>query len=163
MPAGEATLSSSSEPAEVTAAFAACERLARTHYENFSVATRMLPRRLRRHFHSIYAFCRGVDDLGDEVAGDRLELLDEWERQLHACYSGAPEHPHFLALRETIREFDIPAEPFLKLIEANRRDQRVKRYADYAQLLNSLRCCGVRTGLLVNFGESSLAWQRFVL
>ncbi|MBM3957878.1 MAG: squalene/phytoene synthase family protein, partial [Gemmatimonadetes bacterium] len=112
----------------MAAAFRTCERLARAHYENFSVGTRLLPRDLRPHFWSIYAFCRGVDDLGDEAAGDRLALLDEWERLLLLCYSGRPEHPHFLALRETIRRFEIPVEPFLKLIEANRRDQRVRRY-----------------------------------
>ncbi len=136
MPAGEATLSSAREAADITAAFAACERLARTHYENFSLGTRMLPGRLRRHFYSIYAFCRGVDDLGDEAAGDRLKLLDEWERLLRLCYSGTPHHPYFLALRETVRRFDIPVAPFLKLIEANRRDQAVKRYADFAELLD---------------------------
>ena len=136
MPAGEATLSSAQEAADITAAFAACEHLARTHYENFSLGTRMLPKRLRCHFYSVYAFCRGVDDLGDEAAGDRLKLLDEWERLLRLCYSGKPDHPYFLALRETIRRFDIPVAPFLKLIEANRRDQAVTRYADYAELLD---------------------------
>jgi len=136
MPSGEAALSSAEEAAGVAAAFAVCERLAQTHYENFTLGTRLLPGRLRRHFYSIYAFCRGVDELGDEAAGDRLELLDDWERLLWLCYSGTPDHPYFLALRETIREFDILAGPFLKLIEANRRDQTVKRYADYAELLD---------------------------
>ena len=136
MPAGEAAPPPTPLAADIGAAFTACERLARTHYENFSVGTRLLPAHLRRHFHSIYAFCRGVDDLGDEAAGDRLKLLDEWERLLGLCYSGDPDHPYFMALQQTIRQFDIPAEPFLKLIEANRRDQRVKRYADYAQLLD---------------------------
>ena len=136
MPAGEAALPSARQAADIGAAFTACERLARTHYENFSVGTRLLPARLRPHFHSIYAFCRGVDDLGDEAAGDRLKLLDEWERLLGLCYSGAPDHPYFMALQETIRQFDIPAEPFLKLIEANRRDQTVTRYADYPELLD---------------------------
>ncbi len=65
-------------PWTLEAADGYCERLARTHYENFSVGTRLLPRPLRRHFYAIYAFCRGVDDLGDEAAGDRLGLLDEW-------------------------------------------------------------------------------------
>ena len=117
-------------------AFEHCERLARTHYENFSVGTRLLPRPLRRHFYSIYAFCRGVDDLGDEAAGDRLALLDEWERQLRLCYGGTPQHPYFVALNETISTFDIPPEPFLKLIEANRRDQRVLKHPSYEELLD---------------------------
>ena len=117
-------------------AFAACERLVKSHYENFSVATRLLPAALRRHFYSVYAFCRGVDDLGDEFSGDRPAALDEWERQARLCYSGTPTHPYFVALQETIGKFDIPLTPLLKLIEANRRDQRIKRHPDYAELLD---------------------------
>jgi squalene synthase HpnC len=122
--------------ATVEQAFAVCERLARTHYENFSLATRLMPRRLRPHFYSVYAYCRGVDDLGDEARGDRLVHLAEWERQLRLCYSGTPTHPYFVALQDTIARFDIPEEPFLKLIEANRRDQRTTRHATYSALLD---------------------------
>lgn len=136
MSSGQSTSIPHPGRAALDSAFESCERIARTHYENFSVGTRLLPGRLRPHFYSIYAFCRGVDDLGDEAAGDRLAHLDEWERQLHLCYDGEPENPHFLALRETIRIFDIPRTPFLKLIEANRRDQRKNRYCDYAELLD---------------------------
>ena len=117
------------------AAFRACENLARSHYENFSVGTRLIPKDLRRHFYSVYAFCRGVDDLGDEAKTDQLALLDEWERQLRLCYEGAPDHVYFKALQVTVETFDIPQEPFLKLIEANRRDQRIKRHPDYQELL----------------------------
>jgi squalene synthase HpnC len=120
-------------------AFAYCERLCRTHYENFTVVARFIPRDLRRHFHSIYAFCRFVDDLGDEAAGDRLALLDEWEADLRRCYGDngeQPQHPIHVALRETIRQFAIPATPFLKLIEANRMDQRRRRHPTYADLLH---------------------------
>ena len=122
-------------PATTEGAFRACEDLARTHYENFSVGTRLIPEDLRRHFYSVYAFCRGVDDLGDEAKSDQLALLDEWERQLGLCYEGTPDHIYFRALQATIEEFDIPPEPFLKLIEANRRDQRIKRHPDYQELL----------------------------
>ncbi len=117
-------------------AFDSCERLAKSHYENFSLGTRLLPRDLRRHFYAVYAFCRGVDDLGDEIEGDRLASLNEWERQLHLCYDGTPDHPYFLALRDTISRFDIPTEPFLKLIEANRRDQAITHHPDYQELLD---------------------------
>ena len=133
-------------PGYLGAAFALCEDLARTHYENFSVGSRLLPKHLRRHFYSIYAFSRGVDDLGDEAAGDRLALLDLWEQQLDACYpdSGSPDprhnapptHPHFLALSETIRIFDIPADPLMRLIEANRRDQQTIRHETYDDLID---------------------------
>lgn len=122
--------------AGIDEAMAACERLARTHYENFSLATRLMPARLRRHFYAVYAFCRGVDDLGDEAAGDRLGHLDTWERELRLCYSGRPAHAYFVALQDTIKRFDIPPEPFLKLIEANRRDQAIKRHATYRDLLD---------------------------
>src|SRR5262249_42642022 len=69
-----------------------CERLARTHYENFSVATWFLPRRLRHHFFNLYAYCRISDDLGDEVGdpAQSLALLDEWEAELGRCYQGGP-------------------------------------------------------------------------
>ena len=122
-------------PATPEAAFRACEDLARSHYENFSVGTRLIPKDLRRHFFSVYAFCRGVDDLGDEAKTNQLALLDEWERQLRLCYDGSPDHVYFKALQVTLAEFDIPPEPFLKLIEANRRDQRIKRHPDYGELL----------------------------
>src|SRR5499427_985412 len=87
-----------------------CERLARSHYENFSVATWFLPQRLRQHFYNVYGYCRISDDLGDET-GDpaaSLQLLDQWESELNACYSGVPRHPVFVALSGTVREFDIP-------------------------------------------------------
>ncbi len=129
----------SSEPGStehVAEAFEHCERLAKTHYENFSVGTRLIPGELRKHFYSLYAFCRGVDDLGDEAEGDRIALLDEWEKQLKLCYSGSPTHPFFIALKETIEQFDIPLEPFERLIEANRRDQIVLKHPDYDELLD---------------------------
>jgi squalene synthase HpnC len=117
-------------------AFAYCRRIALGHYENFTVVSWLLPRPLRPHMYAVYAYCRGVDDLGDEAEGDRLALLDEWESELRRCYGGQPRHPVFLALRETIRAFDIPPEPFLRLVEANRRDQRVSRYRTYEELLD---------------------------
>src|SRR3954465_4088983 len=81
------------------------ERRARSHYENFSVASWFLPRRLRQHFYNVYAYCRISDDLGDEV-GDpstSLELLNQWESELNACYEGNPKHPVFVALADTVR------------------------------------------------------------
>jgi squalene synthase HpnC len=130
----------SDSPDYLDATFQACEHLAKTHYENFSVGSRLLPKHLRKHFYSIYAFSRGVDDLGDEAQGDRLALLDLWERQLNACYpepnnESTPTHPYFIALAETIRVFDIPKEPFEQLIEANRRDQSITRYNTFDDIL----------------------------
>lgn len=116
-------------------AFIYCQRLAVSHYENFSVASWLLPRALRRHVYAVYAFCRHVDDLGDEAPGDRLGLLDEWQAELERCYHSTPRHPILVALRETIRCFAIPPQPFLKLIEANRMDQRISRYPTFEELL----------------------------
>jgi squalene synthase HpnC len=90
---------------------------------------------LRRHIYAVYAYCRGVDDLGDEAEGDRAALLDEWERDLRSCYDDSPSDIRFVALQHTIRRFDIPLAPFLRLIEANRRDQTVNRYPTFAGLL----------------------------
>lgn len=122
-------------------AYAYCERLARTHYENFSVATWFLPKRLRQHFFNVYAYCRISDDLGDET-GDTaasLQLLDEWETELNACYAGAPRHPVFVALAGTVREFDIPKHEFSDLLRAFRQDQTVTRYDSFDDLLGYCR------------------------
>src|SRR5271165_6320174 len=97
-----------------------CRQLARSHYENFSVATWFLPEKLRQDFLNVYAYCRISDDLGDEV-GDpavSLALLDEWQAQLDACYAGTPRHPVFVALAETVRRFQIPKHEFSDLLIA---------------------------------------------
>src|SRR5438309_2056026 len=95
-----------------------CERLARSHYENFSVATWFLPRHLRQHFFNVYAYCRISDDLGDEV-GDpvlALQLLNEWEAELNQCYAGSPRHPVFVALSETVIAEAKATPQFLELM-----------------------------------------------
>jgi squalene synthase HpnC len=114
-----------------------CARLARSHYENFSVASWFLPRRLRQHFFNVYAYCRISDDLGDEV-GDTaasLELLDQWQHELEACYQGNPKHPAFVALAETVRLYDIPKHEFSDLLIAFRQDQTVTRFGTFNDLL----------------------------
>ena len=126
-----------SEPAQavsVEEGYSRCAELARTHYENFSVGSWLLPNDKRKHMYAVYAFCRFVDDLGDEHRGDRLKALDAWERELILCYEDTPRHPYMVALQDTVRNFDIPREPFLKLIEANRMDQVNARYATYEDL-----------------------------
>src|SRR5262250_2456445 len=128
-----------------------CERLARTHYENFSVATWFLPKRLRQHFFNIYAYCRISDDLGDETgdASASLQLLDEWEGELNACYSGAPRHPVFVALAGTVREFEIPKHEFSDLLTAFRGDQTTPRYETFDDLLGYCRYSANPVGHLV--------------
>ncbi|MEN6557078.1 MAG: squalene synthase HpnC, partial [Thermoguttaceae bacterium] len=128
-----------------------CRRLARRHYENFTVASRLLPGGLRQHFCNVYAYCRWADDLADET-GDpacSLLLLDQWESQLRQCYQGEAVHPIFVALAETIRQFDIPQQTFADLLTAFRQDQRVTRYETAEQLLRYCRCSANPVGRLV--------------
>src|SRR5713226_3459400 len=97
-------------PVGLNEARAYCSRLARRHYENFTVASLLLPRRLLRHFHAVYAYCRWADDLADESGGGQraLSLLRWWRQELLRCYDGSPHHPVMVALGETIRRFRIP-------------------------------------------------------
>jgi len=128
-----------------------CAALARTHYENFSVASWFLPRRLRQHFFNVYAYCRISDDLGDEVgdAAASLELLDQWQRELDACYAGGPKHPVFVALAETVRQFDIPRHEFSDLLIAFRQDQSVTRFETFDDVLAYCRYSANPVGHLV--------------
>jgi phytoene/squalene synthetase len=114
-----------------------CRRLARSHYENFSVASWFLPKNLRQHFFNVYAYCRISDDLGDEVGDSSasLLLLDQWQTELDACYDGHPRHPVFVALAETVRTFQIPKYEFSDLLTAFRQDQRIGRYETFTDLL----------------------------
>jgi squalene synthase HpnC len=106
----------------------------RAQTENFPVASLLFPRPLRPHLRAIYGFARLVDILGDEAEGDRLALLDELEQEVAACYGGGPSWPVMQQLQPTIRDFGLPREPFLRLIEANRMDQRISEYATWADL-----------------------------
>lgn len=112
--------------------------LAKSHYENFSVVSWFLPKRLRDDFRHVYSFCRWADDLGDET-GDKarsLELLAWWRREVDACYAGEPRHPVFVALHRTIEKHDIPRKPFDDLIDAFVQDQQVTRYRTWEQVLD---------------------------
>jgi squalene synthase HpnC len=146
--------------ASLAEARAYCERLARSHYENFSVATWFLPKRLRQHFFNVYAYCRISDDLGDEVgdAAASLRLLDVWEQELVACYSGSPRHPVFVALAETVRVFSIPQHEFSDLLTAFRQDQSVGRYETFEDLLgyckNSANPVGHLVLYLCGYGDA---------
>ncbi len=125
--------------------------LATHHYENFTVASWLLPRRLRQHFYNLYAYCRWADDLGDEVADPAraLQLLDWWEDELRRGYAGQPSHPVFVALAPTVREFDLPIEPFLDLLTAFRQDQTVHRYPTWEDVLGYCRYSANPVGRLV--------------
>jgi squalene synthase HpnC len=116
------------------AAPSASEVMARAEGENFPVASRMLPRREREHLLAVYGFARLVDELGDSAPGDRLAALEWLAQELLRAYDGEAEHPLMRRLAVTVRECSLPREPFERLIEANRVDQRVSRYETWEQL-----------------------------
>lgn len=125
-------------PMDYTQALAYNRQLARSHYENFTVVSWLLPARLRDDFRNIYAFCRWADDLGDET-GDReksIQLLTWWKREVDLCYAGTPRHPVFIALAKTIADHDIPRKPFDDLIDAFMQDQTLVRYQTWDQLVD---------------------------
>ncbi len=127
------------------------QRIALGHYENFTVVSLALPRRLRQDFFNIYAFCRHTDDLADEI-GDRnesLRQLNDFRTDLRRVYDSEPSHPILIALRDTIRRFDIPIDPFLALIDAFEQDQRVGRYETYEDVLDYCRRSANPVGHLV--------------
>lgn len=130
-----------------------CKRLATTHYENFHVTTFFLPKRLRPHFYSVYAFCRTSDDMGDEV-GDRAtatRLLAEWRAMLHECFAH-PErsrHPVYVALGPTIRECELPRQPFDDLITAFEQDQVYTKHESLQTLEEYSRYSANPVGRLV--------------
>jgi squalene synthase HpnC len=125
--------------------------LATHHYENFHVASFLLPRRLHQDFYNVYAYCRWADDLGDEMddPAESLRLLEWWRELLDAMYRGQVSHPVFVALAGTVQRFDIPKEPFAGLIRAFVQDQSVVRYATRAGLLGYCRNSANPVGRLV--------------
>jgi squalene synthase HpnC len=110
------------------------EIAARAAGENFPVGSVLFPRSLRPHIRALYCYARLVDELGDAYEGDRLAALDELEHEVDAAFAGDATWPVLRNVQPTIREFDLPREPFLRLIEANRMDQRVDAYETWADL-----------------------------
>ena len=117
--------------------------------ENFPVALRFLPGAVRGHLMAVYGFARLADDIGDEAEGDRLELLDWLAAELDRAYLGVATHPILARLTPTIRQFDLPADPFRRLIEANRQDQVVRRYQTFDDLIGYCRLSAAPVGELV--------------
>ena len=141
-----------------------CERLAKSHYENFLVGSIFVPKALRPHFYNVYAYCRISDDLGDESGGpdNALPLLDWWQEELDACYAGQPRHPVFVALSETNAKFGIPKQPYDDLLKAFRQDQKVMRYRTYEDVLGYCKYSADPVGRLVLYlcGYSDPEQQR---
>lgn len=128
-----------SDSSRIRAAFAHCEQIVRTHYENFPVASRFLPRAKRPFVAAVYAFARIADDLADEgdlPPAERLGMLDDWQRKLDDCYAGRPDHPVFVALAETAARTGIPRQLFADLLTAFRLDVTKSRFRDSVELLD---------------------------
>jgi squalene synthase HpnC len=110
--------------------------LATHHYENFQVVSFLLPKGLHQEFYNVYAFCRWADDLGDEIDDPQksLKLLGWWRDELQSMFRGEAVHPVFVALKSTVERFEIPIEPFDRLIRAFEQDQTVIRYRNFEEL-----------------------------
>jgi squalene synthase HpnC len=149
---------------DLPAAYAACERLAAAHYENFPVASLLVPRPMRRHIAAVYAFARTADDFADEgslTEDERLRLLDRWLERLHRCATGQPAaadliagepsgtRDMFVALGATIRDLELPQEPFEDLLDAFRQDVIVTRYHAWEDLFEYSRRSANSVGRLV--------------
>jgi hydroxysqualene synthase len=139
----------------VAAGYEFCERLARSHYENFPVGSVLVPKPLRKHFYSIYAFARTADDFADEGYGEghsqqeRLALLDRWRHLLRDSEREPATHPVFIALAETRRQFDLPLGLFEDLLSAFSQDVVKQRYETFAELLDYCRRSANPIGRLI--------------
>ncbi|MDX6556166.1 MAG: hypothetical protein QOD86_2361 [Miltoncostaeaceae bacterium] len=131
---------------------AAARAARRAHDENFPVAFRLAPRGVRDDLVAIYAFCRATDDIGDEgdrSRDERLEALDDWETDLLLAFGGEPRDPRLRALAVATSRRRLEPEPFLRLIEANRMDQRRNRWGTYEELLEYCRHSAAPVGRMV--------------
>ena len=141
--------------AAVRAAYAECGRMARAHYENFPVASWLLPAAMRPHVAALYAFARTADDFADEghrPAAERLRLIDDWERRLHACVETDNHDPAdqiFLAVGKTIRTCNLPVKLFEDLLSAFRQDITTHRYQTWDDVLDYCRRSANPVGRLV--------------
>ena len=138
----------------LAAAYDHCLRVAREHYENFTIGSRLLPRPLRRDLAAVYAFARGADDIADEGPdGGRLARLAAWDAKLVACARepAASEDPVFLALGHTIATHALPVETLRDLLRAFRRDAagETARFASFADVLDYCRCSANPVGRVV--------------
>jgi len=135
----------------ISESFAFCDRLARAHYENFPVGSRLLPAVIRPHVCAIYAFARTADDFADEpglAPEERLRRLGEWEERLNSC-TVAPEGPIFTALAETLRVHELPSQLLLDLLTAYRLDVTQNRHPDFDAILTYCRYSANPVGRMV--------------
>lgn len=137
-------------------------RLTHSHYENFPVASKIVPFHLRQHVCNIYAFARTADDFADEpdFENSRIEHLDEWKDELELAYQGRSIHPTFVALEQTITAFNLPKKLLLDLIKAFKIDVIKKRYKDFEELLYYCKHSANPVGrlILILFGYNNEEW-----
>jgi hydroxysqualene synthase len=138
----------------INSSFKYCEEIAKGHYENFPVASLLLPKNKRRYIYSIYAFARAADDFADEpgiIGGreKRLSLIDEWRDKLIDCYNGKTYDPIFIALAKTAEVCSIPIEPLENLLKAFRQDVIKSRYDTYNDVLDYCKNSANPVGRLV--------------
>ncbi len=151
----------------VSQAYRFCEQLAHDHYENFPVASLLVPRVMRPHVFAIYSFARIADDYADEpglTLAERVDSITEWEENLIDAYRGHAHHPVFVALRETVDHFEIPIELFQRLLKAFRSDVTTHRYESFEEVLeyceNSANPIGRLMLLLFNYrSETSMEFS----
>lgn len=124
-------------------AYAYCQRMAESHYENFPVGSLLIPKPLRKHVYSIYAFARTADDFADEgyesgevTGAERLAALDDWQQKLERCFAGQADHPIFIALAATVKELNLPIKLFSELLSAFKQDVVKRRYANFDEVLD---------------------------
>lgn len=136
---------------DIAAAEAFCRAVASRHYENFTVATRLVPPRLRQDLANVYAFARWADDLGDESTNpaEAATALAGWRDELEACFAGRPRHPVFVALAGTVHRARLDPEPFADLITAFEQDQTQTRYRSREDLLGYCRRSADPVGRIV--------------
>lgn len=136
---------------DVAGAYKFCSDLASRHYENFPVASLLVKKEFRRHVAALYAFARIADDFSDEpeYEGVRRERLLDWRRQLDEIGSKPPSHPVFLALGATLKELDLPKQPFDDLLSAFLQDTEKRRYATFAEVLDYCRRSANPVGRIV--------------
>ena len=148
-------------PLSLKDSYSFCRKLARTHYENFTVVSFLLRKELRDPFYAIYAYCRISDDLADESVSPALalEALADWQKQLDRCFEGQTregDSPIFPALKDVIDKHGLPKEPFDNLLEAFRRDQVQTRYETWDELLDYCRCSANPVGrIILQLGASA--------
>jgi phytoene synthase len=135
---------------DLEAAYSACRRLVRRHYENFPVASLLVPRDKRDALAAIYAFARSADDFADEPGVEgRLEALADWRRRLYACVEGEVDHPTFLALGDTIQKHRLSVSNLDNLLRAFEMDVTVNRHQNFESLLQYSTCSANPVGRLM--------------